>query len=451
MRFFLAWAILSINLIAYDTMSFAKELSPSDPDWNMYKKTCDAQWKNTQNGRHRHVGRAVCACLADQMLLFKNTQPQDNKNQNVNLELSSFYQQAFQICTTNGILANTASRADFDSVNDIPTIEMLCKSSWVGLMGLFNPADKNFSSKAICQCAAPGLAELTSHIDQLSPQTLRLKSLALVKQCDPSAKLSPKQFALLSETNKQSSPNKPSSKGQFILEIKNDPDPTYNQIATYLRKTGRLKEIVEALNQSLSIPYNINIITTATDEGPYYLYDKKTIYLDYKILSVVSKLYDKYHPNEPEVNKQHYINNLMRFFLYHELGHALIDAYKLPVLGQEEDGSDALSAVISLQYLPKGFQVLVDAADFFKLLDEIVGTEKNAYWDTHALNKQRYYRLLCYAYGKSPTPVMQKIKHYYNSSLDDFIKERADYCDDEYNYTYQSWMDLLSPYLKSNQ
>jgi hypothetical protein len=134
--------------------------------------------------------------------------------------------------------------------------------------------------------------------------------------------------------------------------------------------------------------------------------------------------------------------------LYHELGHALIDAYHLPVLGQEEDAADALSAVISLKYLPQGYQVLVDAADFFNLLDKVIGTDSSSYWDEHDLNKQRYYRLLCFAYGKFPKQVEQKIKYYYQSALNTFIEERSDYCHYGYNDIYFSWMLLLQPYLK---
>ncbi|RUR06587.1 hypothetical protein ELY15_13020 [Legionella sp. km772] len=166
------------------------------------------------------------------------------------------------------------------------------------------------------------------------------------------------------------------------------------------------------------------------------------------MMDIQLKLYDKFHAKESKENRRHYFNNVTRFLLYHELGHALIDAYHLPVLGQEEDAADALSAVISLKYLPKGFQVLVDGADFFYLLDQVIGTDASSYWDEHSLNRQRYYRLLCFAYGKVPNLVEQKIQYYYKGALNTFIKERSDYCHYGYNETYFSWMLLLQPYLK---
>ena len=81
--------------------------------------------------------------------------------------------------------------------------------------------------------------------------------------------------------------------------------------------------------------------------------------------------------------------------------------------------------------------------------DKLAGTQASLYWDEHSLNKQRYYRLLCFAYGNDPKNVEQKIKYYYGSGLNEFIKDRSDYCHDEFNTTYSAWMGLLKPYLNT--
>jgi hypothetical protein len=201
------------------------------------------------------------------------------------------------------------------------------------------------------------------------------------------------------------------------------------------------------MNQNIKIPTNVPIIVTKTDRGPYYNRDTNTIYLDYQLMSIILLLYDRSYPNNSPENRWHYFNNVTRFLLYHELGHALIDLYHLPVLGQEEDGADALGAIISLNYLKRGYHVLLDSADFFNLMENAVGTEKSDFWDEHALNKQRYYRLLCYAYGKYPKQVTEKVHEYYQRDLDTFIQDRSDYCLGEYDNAYQAWMGFLTPYL----
>ncbi|MFT5637525.1 MAG: hypothetical protein ACI861_000339, partial [Paracoccaceae bacterium] len=45
--------------------------------------------------------------------------------------------------------------------------------------------------------------------------------------------------------------------------------------------------------------------------------------------------------------QESYIRANTIFFIYHELGHALIDLLRLPVFGQEEDAADVLGVVLS--------------------------------------------------------------------------------------------------------
>ena len=444
MRFILKGIFLSL-IFTISAPLFAAD-GEANKDWLSFQKNCGDQWDFEQNGHHRHVGKAVCACLADVLTQYKN----DHTGEYVNTpEYEIFYKQASQVCTTSGVLANSVNRAIFFNVYDKASIETLCDTSWIGLMGSFQPVNPKFDSSMICRCASPKLTEMVTNYDSLSPKDVRIKSLEQVKLCDSTANLSPKEFSALDEVKKEPVPaGAPSDKGKFSLEIKDDSNPDYNNIAKYLREDGRLQQIVAAMNQNLKIPYDIKVIVTVTGRGPYYISDQKTIFLDYKMMQIETKLYDKFHPDETKENRHHYFNNVNRFLFYHELGHALIDAYHLPVLGQEEDAADAFAAVISLKYLPQGYQVLVDAADFFYQLDKVVGTDTSDYWDEHGLNKQRYYRLLCFAYGKVPGQVVEKIKHYYQGALNTFIKERSDYCHYGYNDTYFSWMLLLQPYLK---
>lgn len=410
-----------------------------------YEKSCDAQWKVQHQGHHRHVGRAVCSCYADVLSAFKTAHQQDTNFASL---FENYKRQASLFCVTGGVFDNSVQLAVFERISDRSSIEGICSSFWVGLMRAFKPVSADFNSKNICACGAEEMTKIVQEYDTLTPQIIRARSLSLVKKCDPTSTLTSEQFANIEKSLVRQEAITVSDKGKFILEIKDDPNPEYQKIADYLREYKGLNTIVEAMNNTLKIPYDIRIVTTTTGKGPYYTYAEKTIWMDYELMSIVLMLFDKYHPNESKENRDHYLNNLNRFLLYHELGHALIDAYQLPVLGQEEDGADALGAVISLKYIPLGYHVLVDAADFFKLLGQLVDEGESSYWDEHDLNEQRYYRLLCYAYGKTPDQTYKKVKHYYKSSLDTFIEERSEFCVDTYKSTYQDWMKLLKPYLK---
>ncbi|RUR05086.1 hypothetical protein [Legionella sp. km772] len=263
--FFLGvFCTLSPNLFAADT---------TYKDWLNFQKVCSDQWSYEQKGHHRHVGKAVCACLADVLTEYKQNHPGNYIN---TYEYETFYRQASQTCTTAGVLANSASRAVYFNTYDQASLENICDSSWVGLMGSFQPVDPNFNSAMICKCASPKLTEIVAKYDGLSPKEVRLQSLQLVKQCDSTANLSPKEFSDLAAVKKeQTAVPSASDKGKFILEIRDDPKPEYQAIAKYLRQDGRLQEIVAAMNQTLKIPYDIKVVVSVTGKGPYYVYAEK--------------------------------------------------------------------------------------------------------------------------------------------------------------------------------
>ncbi len=96
----------------------------------------------------------------------------------------------------------------------------------------------------------------------------------------------------------------------------------------------------------------------------------------------------------------------VQFTLCHELTHALISTFDIPVLGQEEAAADQISTLCVLypestdHRDPQATEKLVAVADAWRLeweLDKESGG--TAYWDEHALDIQRYYNVLCMLYA----------------------------------------------------
>jgi len=99
----------------------------------------------------------------------------------------------------------------------------------------------------------------------------------------------------------------------------------------------------------------------------------------------------------------------IQFTLCHELTHALISTFDVPVLGREEDAADQIAAICFLHPTdkdrrdPQAVEKLIAVADAWRLeweLDKDSGG--TAYWDEHALDIQRYYQILCVLYGSDP-------------------------------------------------
>lgn len=134
------------------------------------------------------------------------------------------------------------------------------------------------------------------------------------------------------------------------------------------------------------------------------------------------------------------------FFIYHELGHALIDRLRLPVFGQEEDAADVLGVVLSetINSEEDNEMILYAAADNFAYM--AATAEEEGYelplWDTHGLDMQRYYTLVCLHYGADPD-MRQGI-----ADALELPEDRQVTCPEEFTLAEESWgavLDEIAP------
>ena len=99
----------------------------------------------------------------------------------------------------------------------------------------------------------------------------------------------------------------------------------------------------------------------------------------------------------------------VQFTLCHELTHALIATFDIPVLGREEAAADQIATLCILypettsDRDPHAIEKLAAVADAWRIeweMDKESGG--TAYWDEHELDIQRYYNVLCMLYGSDP-------------------------------------------------
>ena len=138
--------------------------------------------------------------------------------------------------------------------------------------------------------------------------------------------------------------------------------------------------------------------------------------------------------------------NLIWVF-YHEVGHALIDVMNLPVLGPEESSADTFAALMidGLWEDAAAVDIATQTARAFELYDEDYKNRgfETTTWDTHGLEMQRYYHLVCLIYGADPEvrePMVSAL------SLPD---DRAGYCPDEFLLASDSWRNALQSMTQS--
>jgi hypothetical protein len=232
--------------------------------------------------------------------------------------------------------------------------------------------------------------------------------------------------------------------GDFVLTMEKAL-PADAHVEQLVRASDVAREAVDGLNEQFALPENINIVFAAEDpdeSGPFFDPETNTVTLQYPTLTADREIFIGYDYDPDEADDA--VLSDVLFTLYHELGHALIANFELPVTGREEDAVDGLSAVILDDTYEDGQDIVLDNADWFAAIaaaDED-GHDFSDFADEHSLNEQRYVTLLCLAYGSAP-------KDYADLIDDDLLPEaRAEGCEDEYDQVRTSWDTLLAPWEK---
>ncbi len=140
--------------------------------------------------------------------------------------------------------------------------------------------------------------------------------------------------------------------------------------------------------------------------------------------------------------------SISRFFLFHEVGHALIATLRLPVTGRKEDAADQLGIVLLEKNFggpngPAGVDI-AGAGLVFSAWARDQGITYDALTDVHALPDQRAANITCWEYASDTTGVLRPADRLLLSSA------RVNQCEEEWGTIRASWTALLRPFIRSN-
>ncbi|QYO65342.1 DUF4344 domain-containing metallopeptidase [Leptolyngbya sp. 7M] len=230
--------------------------------------------------------------------------------------------------------------------------------------------------------------------------------------------------------------------GDFIVEHLDVTTPRYVEIDEQVKKERLLPDAAERLNRALSLPHDIFLRTKDCKEvNAFYDPRERSITMCYELMEYFYKTFKSDGRSDDESWEKMFA--AVRFVFLHEIGHALIDAYKLPIMGGEEDAADRCSAFINLKELgEEGVDAVFAAAEAFAIESRRSSSSRRNLADEHLLSEQRFYNSLCMIYGSNPTK--------YSRILTEGMlpKERALRCPNEFQKTVDSWMSLLEPWRK---
>jgi hypothetical protein len=128
--------------------------------------------------------------------------------------------------------------------------------------------------------------------------------------------------------------------------------------------------------------------------------------------------------------------------LLHEVAHAIFDLLKIPLFGREEDAADQLAAFILLQFGPDvARRTIVGTALLFRQMaeEQVPGTAD--YAAAHGLPAQRFFNVLCIAYGAEPKLFADYVKQGFLPVF------RIGSCRWEYRQIAHAFKTLISPHI----
>ncbi len=230
--------------------------------------------------------------------------------------------------------------------------------------------------------------------------------------------------------------------GDFVVEFTEVKNPKFESLESSLREKKVLEKAADKLNRSLSLPHDITLRTKDCNQGNAF-YDSRdhSITVCYELMEYFFKLFKLDGDNDSRANER--MNKAITFVFLHELGHALIDGYDLPITGNEEDAADRCSSYICIEELgDDGVDAIVAAAEAFAIESKFSKPGKRNMADEHLLQEQRFFNSLCMIYGSNP----MKYGNFEKNGL--LPRARAERCPSEYARTSKSWEELLRPWRK---
>ena len=245
------------------------------------------------------------------------------------------------------------------------------------------------------------------------------------------------------EAKRPASRFKQLDQGDFIVAESSIKNPIYLGIGEQIKDEKLLEKAADKLNRAFILPKDVTLrIAECGEANSSYDPNTQTVEVCLELLETYYKLFKK--TGIPDDDAYSKMFDAVRFIFLHEVAHALIDVYDIPITGSEEDAADRCSAFINITALgDDGVRAVFAAADALSHESKDDKAGRASLSDEHLLSAQRSFNSLCMIYGSDPKKYQNIVSGKYLPS------ERAKTCEEEFKRTSQSWAVLLEPWRKN--
>jgi hypothetical protein len=226
------------------------------------------------------------------------------------------------------------------------------------------------------------------------------------------------------------------------IEYEKPLNPAHASLYEHVREQ-RVLERLQELFSPFRLPIDLTIKTAGCDGRSNAWYHRPAITLCYEYLDEIRQSV----PRETTPAGVTPADALVGQFFYvvaHEFGHAAFDLLAVPSFGRAEDTADQFSTFMMLQFgKGQARRLIAGAAYSYKSIvqSSTAFVPLKAFSDVHGLPAQRFFNLLCLAYGADPDGFADIVEERY------LPKERAADCRREYHQVGFAFQKLIGPHI----
>ena len=219
-------------------------------------------------------------------------------------------------------------------------------------------------------------------------------------------------------------------------------DPAYQPVYEQLKQLRFLEKLQQFLTP-FRLPRAVLVKVEGCDGDPNAFYEYNVITICYEYIDQLWKTV----PAEATAAGLAPIDALVGPLFdtcLHEFGHALFDLLRVPVLGREEDAADQVSAYIMLHFGKAEARRLIEGVAYAYKIEveaDTVPPTMTRFADVHGTPAQRFYNVLCIAYGADAQLFRDMVEKGY------LPKERAEDCKGEYQQVADAYEKLIGPHV----
>jgi hypothetical protein len=223
-------------------------------------------------------------------------------------------------------------------------------------------------------------------------------------------------------------------------------EPPKNPAHQQLHDDLKARRVLEKFREFLSFIRLPRILTLKLagcdgDDNAWYEPEDLTVTVCYEYLAEVQSIAPKSVTPAGVTPESAVLGPLLEVFL-HEIGHALFDQLRIPLLGHEEDAADQFAAFVLLHL---NQQTVRDAmggvAWMYGQEAEEAKVSLGSMANVHGLAGQRFYNTLCMAYGAEPDLFRDLVERKL------LPEDRAEGCEDEYRQVAYAIKTLMGQYV----